>query len=52
MSKLSIIKELLIFCLENKKWWLIPIILILLLVGLFLVFSQSSSLAPYIYSLF
>ncbi|MDH5716793.1 MAG: DUF5989 family protein [Spirochaetia bacterium] len=52
MSKLSIIKELLVFCKQNKKWWLIPIILVLMLLGFFIIFSESSALAPYIYSVF
>jgi len=36
----------------RKKWWLLPIILILLLVGALLVFAQTSVLAPFIYTVF
>lgn len=39
------------FLSENKKWWLTPIILALLLIGLLLVLS-SSAIAPFIYTLF
>ena len=37
---------------QRKKWWLIPIILVLLLVGTLLVFAQGSVLAPFIYTIF
>lgn len=40
------------FLTHNKKWWLIPILLVLLLVGLLVVFGASSPVAPFIYSLF
>ena len=36
----------------RKKWWLLPIILVLLLVGVLLVFAQGSVLAPFIYTIF
>ncbi len=37
---------------ENKKYWLLPMIFILVLLGTLLVFAQSSALAPFIYSIF
>jgi len=37
---------------EHKAWWLAPIIIVLLLVGVLVVFSQSSALSPFIYALF
>jgi hypothetical protein len=41
------------FIRENKKWWLIPLIAMLLLIGgLLLVAGQHSALAPFIYTLF
>lgn len=52
MSKLSIIFEFWQFIKTNKKWWLIPIILFLLLVGTLLVITEGSVLAPFIYVLF
>ena len=36
----------------RKKWWLLPIIVVLLLVGMLLVFAQGSVLAPFIYTIF
>jgi hypothetical protein len=37
---------------ERKKLWLAPIILVLLLLGLFIVFGGTSAVAPFIYALF
>lgn len=52
MSKLSIVGELWSFMRVRKKWWLGPIILVMLLVGALLVFAQGSALAPFIYTIF
>jgi hypothetical protein len=52
MSKLQVLSEFWQFMKENKKLWLAPIIVVLLLVGFLLVFAQSSALAPFIYTLF
>ena len=51
-GKLSILKELWDFMKVRKKWWLGPIVLMLLLLGLLVVFTQGSALAPFIYTLF
>jgi hypothetical protein len=51
-GKLSILKELWAFMSVRKKWWIGPIIMTLLLLGLLLVFTQGSALAPFIYTLF
>lgn len=51
-SKLGIFSELLFFLWKRKLWWLIPMIIILVLFGLLLIFTQTSSVAPFIYSLF
>lgn len=40
------------FMKERKKFWLLPVIVILLIVGVFLVFGGGSVLAPFIYALF
>lgn len=40
------------FLLSRKKWWLTPIILILLLLGSLIVLTEGSALAPFIYTLF
>ena len=37
---------------ERKKWWLIPVIAILLLFGALIVMSSGSAIAPFIYTLF
>jgi uncharacterized membrane-anchored protein len=37
---------------KNKKFWLIPLVIILVLFGGILITAQSSALAPFIYSLF
>lgn len=52
MSKLSIIKELWTFLIQRKKWWLIPIIVMLLLIGALITFTEGSVLSPLIYALF
>jgi len=52
LSKLSIVKEFLSFLKERKQWWLFPIIILLLLLGALIVFSEGSAVAPFIYTLF
>ena len=37
---------------ERKKWWLAPVIAVMVLVGALLVFAQGSALAPFIYTIF
>jgi hypothetical protein len=49
---LDFIKDLWLFMRVRKKFWLAPIILILLLLGALLVFSQGSAIAPFIYTVF
>jgi hypothetical protein len=52
MSKLSIAREFVTFLRENKKTWMIPIVMTLLLLGIIIVVGQGSSLAPFIYAIF
>lgn len=52
MSKFAIFKELWDFMKARKKWWLGPIIVLLILLGILIVFTESSALAPFIYALF
>lgn len=52
MSKLSILKEFWLFMKIRKKWWLAPIVIILLLLGIIAVFAEGSALAPFIYTVF
>jgi len=51
-GKLSILGEFWSFLRVRKKWWLAPIVILLLTLGLILVVAESSALAPFIYSLF
>ena len=52
MSKSHVVLEFLLFLKQEKKYWLTPIVLVLLLFGILLVFAQSSAVAPFIYTLF
>ena len=49
---MSFIKEFLEFLKERKKYWLIPILGILVLFGGLIILGQGSPIAPFIYSLF
>lgn len=51
-GKLAILGELWDFMKVRKKWWLGPIVFMLLLLGLLVVLTQGSALAPFIYTLF
>jgi len=48
----SLVIEFWQFLQVRKKWWLLPIIVVMLLVGALLVFAQGSALAPFIYTIF
>jgi hypothetical protein len=52
MSKLSIIKEFWDFLKVRKKWWLLPIVVFLLLLGLLIILTEGTAVAPFIYTLF
>ena len=52
MSKIAILKELWDFLKTRKKWWLIPIVVMLILMGLLCIFTETSALAPFIYALY
>ena len=52
MSKFRVVGEFFQFLKEEKKYWLAPIIIVFVLFGLLIVFSQSSAMAPFIYTLF
>ena len=49
---LSFIKEFLEFLKVRKKYWLLPILLVLVLFGGLIVLSQGSAVAPFIYTIF
>ncbi|MDX9924913.1 MAG: DUF5989 family protein [Ignavibacteriaceae bacterium] len=52
MSKISIMKELWQFLRERKKWWLLPIVIFLVLLGGLIILTQGSAIAPFIYAIF
>ena len=49
---LELLKDLWAFMKERKKFWLAPIIIVLLLLGTLLVLTEGSAVAPFIYTLF
>jgi hypothetical protein len=52
MSTAGLFRELWAFMRVKKKFWLLPAIIVLLLLGMLLVLSQGSVLAPFIYTIF
>jgi len=51
-TNLGVVGEILTFLWKRKLWWLIPMVVILLILGLLLVFANASGIAPFIYTLF
>jgi len=49
---MSFIKELWAFMRERKKFWLLPIFIVMTLLGGLIVLAQGSAVAPFIYTLF
>jgi hypothetical protein len=49
---LSMLSEIWALLRTRKKFWLLPIIIVMLLFGALLIFAQSSALAPFIYTIF
>lgn len=52
MSKSSTVKQLFELLMERKAWWLVPMVSVFLLLGLLIVFTSSSAISPFIYTLF
>ena len=52
MAKSRVLTEFFQFLKQEKKYWLMPIVFVFVLFGLLIVFSQSSAVAPFIYTLF
>ena len=48
---MKFLKEIISFIIETRKWWLVPILTVLLIVGLLIIFADTA-VAPFIYSLF
>ena len=52
MSKLAIAGELWHFARRRRKWWLLPLLLLFLALGMLVLFAETSALAPFIYSVY
>ena len=52
MSKMRLVREFGEYLKTNKKLWLIPLLIILGIIGIAVIISQSQAIAPFIYSLF
>ncbi|CAN5279866.1 DUF5989 family protein [soil metagenome] len=52
MAKGGLMSELWAFMKVRKKFWLVPVIVVMVVVGFLLVFAQGSALAPFIYTIF
>lgn len=52
MATSSMTRELWMFMRVRKKWWLLPLIVVMVMVGALLLFAQGSVLAPFIYTIF
>jgi Family of unknown function (DUF5989) len=52
MSRRRVVTDVCRFLISERKYWLLPVVLVLVLLGLVLASSQHSVLAPFIYSLF
>lgn len=52
ISRTAVVGELLGHLWEQKLWWMVPMVVVLVLVGVLLVFAQGSALAPFVYTLF
>jgi len=48
----NLLYEMFDFMKSRKRWWLLPVIIALLIVGVLIIFAQSSALSPFIYALF
>ena len=49
---MGMVSEMWGFMKERKKWWLLPVIFVMIVVGSLLIFAQGSALAPFIYTIF
>lgn len=49
---LTLLRELFQFLRQEKKWWLLPLCVILVLMTMLIVIAESSALAPFVYTLF
>jgi hypothetical protein len=49
---IDLLRDLWAFMRQNKKWWLAPIIVVMVLLGGLIILAQGSAVAPFIYTLF
>jgi hypothetical protein len=49
---ISFARELFAYMAERKKWWLLPMLFVLLIFGGLLILAQGSAVAPFIYTVF
>jgi competence protein ComGC len=49
---MELLKDLAGFFRERKKWWLIPMIVVLILIGTLIVLTSGSAVAPFVYTVF
>jgi hypothetical protein len=52
MSAFSALSEIWVFLRARKKWWLAPIVIVLMLLGALIILTEGSAIAPFIYTLF
>lgn len=52
MARSRVLKEFWQFLMAEKKYWLLPIVIVFVLFGMLIMFSQTSAVAPFIYTLF
>jgi len=51
-AKLSLLGEFWLFLKTRKRYWLVPLLILILLLAFFILFTESSALTPFIYNLF
>ncbi len=51
-GRLGIVESLFRFLREERLWWMIPMVTVLLLLGILLILAQQSAIAPFVYTLF
>jgi hypothetical protein len=49
---MGVARDMLTFFWSNKRWWLLPMVVMLLVLGALIVLAQSSAIAPFVYTLF
>lgn len=52
MARFYIVREFGQFIVQEKKWWMVPLLAIILVLGFVVVFAETSPLAPFLYPLF